>query len=238
MLTSYKTARPPIWLEMESEETSRQPGLGDEFPELTVQTSHGEVSLPDAYHGEWFVLFSHPGDFTPVCTTEFVAFQQRSDEFDELDVNLIGLSVDRVHSHIKWIEWIEDELDVRIEFPIIADEGGEVATRLGMLHPEMGSSTVRSVYVVDPDSVIRLELQYPMEIGRNIDEILRSIRALQTSDENDVAVPADWPNNATFDDQVLLKPPSDIATAEERLARADEEDYECLDWWFCLKNLG
>ncbi|MEF8785740.1 MAG: peroxiredoxin [Haloarculaceae archaeon] len=224
-------------LEMEPETISRQPGLGDDFPELTVQTSHGEVSLPDAYEGEWFVLFSHPGDFTPVCTTEFVAFQQRSDEFEDLGVNLIGLSVDRVHSHIKWIEWIEDELDVSIEFPIIADEGGEVATRLGMLHPEMGSSTVRSVYIVDPEGVIRLELQYPMEIGRNIDEILRSIRALQTSDENDVAVPADWPNNANFDDQVLFEPPSDVATAEERLARADEEDYECLDWWFCLKDL-
>jgi len=221
---------------MESEETPRKPGLGDDFPDLTVQTSHGTVSLPDDYEGEWFVLFSHPGDFTPVCTTEFVAFQQRSDEFEALGVNLIGLSVDRVHSHIKWIEWIEDELDVEIEFPIIADEGGAVATRLGMLHPEMGSSTVRSVYVVDPDGAIRLELQYPMEIGRNIDEILRSIRALQTSDENDVAVPADWPNNAKFGDRVLLEPPSDVATAEERLARADEEDYECLDWWFCLEE--
>ena len=222
---------------MHSEETPRKPGLGDRFPDFTVQTSHGEMLLPDAYEGEWFVLFSHPGDFTPVCTTEFVAFQQRSDEFDDLGVNLIGLSVDRVHSHIKWIEWIEDELDETIEFPIIADEGGEVATRLGMLHPELGASTVRSVYVVDPGSVIRLELQYPMEIGRNIEEILRSIRALQTSDERGVAVPADWPDNANFGDQVLLEPPSDVATAEERLARADEEGYECLDWWFCLRDL-
>ncbi|MEF8788599.1 MAG: peroxiredoxin [Haloarculaceae archaeon] len=222
---------------MHPEETSRQPGLGDDFPELTVQTSQGELSLPGEYEGEWFVLFSHPGDFTPVCTTEFVAFQQRSDEFEALGANLVGLSVDRVHSHIKWIEWIEDELDTRIEFPIIADEGGEVATRLGMLHPEMGSSTVRSVYVVDPEGTIRLVLQYPMEIGRNIEEILRSIRALQTADERDVAVPGDWPNNEEFGDRVLLEPPSDVATAEARLASAEEEGYECLDWWFCLQDL-
>ena len=222
---------------MQSEETSRQPGLGDDFPELTVQTSQGELSLPEEYEGEWFVLFSHPGDFTPVCTTEFVAFQQGMEEFEALGANLVGLSVDRVHSHIKWIEWIEDELDTRIEFPIIADEGGEVATRLGMLHPEMGSSTVRSVYIVDPEGTIRLVLQYPMEIGRNIEEILRSIRALQTADERDVAVPADWPNNETFGDRVLLEPPSDVATAEARLASAEEDGYECLDWWFCLEDL-
>src|SRR6056297_4289909 len=137
-------------------DANSMPLIGDQFPELEVETTHGTLSLPDEYEGEWFVLFSHPGDFTPVCTTEFVAFEQRREEFEELGVNLIGLSVDRVHSHIKWTEWIEDELDVRIEFPIIADEGGEVATRLGMLHPEMGSSTVRSVYVVDPDGDIRL----------------------------------------------------------------------------------
>ncbi|MFC4405967.1 peroxiredoxin [Haloarchaeobius iranensis] len=221
---------------MNPDETPRKPGLGDEFPELTVQTSHGEISLPDDYEGEWFVLFSHPGDFTPVCTTEFVAFQQRATEFEELGVSLVGLSVDRVHSHIKWVEWIEDELDESIEFPIIADEGGTVATRLGMLHPEMGSSTVRSVYIVDPGGVIRLELQYPMEIGRNIDEILRSIRALQTADATDVAVPADWPDNENFGDRVLLEPPADVAAAEERVARAEEQGYECLDWWFCLQE--
>ena len=222
---------------MPPEERTRQPGLGDRFPDLTVQTSHGEIALPDAYEGDWFVLFSHPGDFTPVCTTEFVAFQQRMDEFEDLGVNLVGLSVDRVHSHIKWIEWIEDELEESIEFPIIADDTGNVAKRLGMVHPEMGTSTVRAVYIVDPESVIRLVLQYPMEIGRNIEEILRSIRALQTADERDVVIPGDWPNNANFGDRVLLEPPSDVATAEERLAHAEQQGYECLDWWFCLEDL-
>ncbi|MFC7229863.1 peroxiredoxin [Salinirubellus salinus] len=223
---------------MESETTHRQPGLGDQFPELTVQSSHGELSLPDAYEGEWFVLFSHPGDFTPVCTSEFVAFQRRHDEFEALGVNLVGLSVDRVHSHIEWVTWIEDELDVRIEFPIVADEAGDVATRLGMVHPEMGASTVRSVYVVDPEGTIRLVLQYPMEIGRNIEEILRSIRALQTADEHDVAVPGDWPDHPDFGDRVLLEPPSDVASAEARLAEAEGADHECLDWWFCLEDLA
>ena len=216
-----------------SEDQSFRPSLGESFPALTVQTSQGELTLPDTYEDEWFVLFSHPGDFTPVCTTEFVAFQQRKDEFDELGVNLVGLSVDRVHSHIKWVEWIEDELDVSIEFPIIADEGGSVATKLGMLHPEMGSSTVRTVYIVDPEGTIRLVLQYPMEIGRNIDEILRSIRALQTSDEHDVAVPGDWPDNELFGDRVLSKPPSDVETARARL---DSAEGECHDWWFCLQD--
>jgi len=221
---------------MKSDQQPSVPGLGDRFPELDVQTSSGPVSLPDDYAGEWFVLFSHPGDFTPVCTTEFVAFQQRMAEFDALGVNLIGLSVDRVHSHIKWIEWIEAELDVGVEFPIIADDAGAVAEGLGMIHESMGTSTVRSVYVVDPDGTIRLELQYPMEIGRNIDEILRSIRALQTADEHDVAVPADWPENDVFGDRVLLEPPSDVAGAEARLAAAEEEGYDCHDWWFCLRD--
>ena len=139
---------------MKSDQEPSVPGLGDRFPELDVQTSSGPVSLPDDYAGEWFVLFSHPGDFTPVCTTEFVAFQQRMAEFDALGVNLIGLSVDRVHSHIKWIEWIEAELDVGVEFPIIADDAGAVAEGLGMIHEAMGTSTVRSVYVVAPDGTI------------------------------------------------------------------------------------
>src|SRR6056297_1647189 len=150
----------------EATESDREmPLIGDSFPELEVETTHGEKTLPDDYEGEWLVLFSHPGDFTPVCTTEFVAFEQRREEFEALGVELVGLSVDRVHSHIKWTEWIEEELDVDIGFPIIADETGAVARRLGMLHPNMGSSTVRSVFIVDPDGVLRLLLYYPLEVG-------------------------------------------------------------------------
>ena len=220
-----------------AESKGTMPLLGDRFPEIDVQTTHGEKTLPDEYEGEWFVLFSHPGDFTPVCTTEFVAFEQRREEFEELGVELVGLSVDRVHSHIKWTEWIEEELDVDIGFPIIADETGAVARRLGMLHPNMGSSTVRSVFIVDPDGVLRLLLYYPLEVGRNVDEILRAIEALQTVDEKGVATPADWPNNATLGDRVLMPPPSDVEAADARLSEGETEGYDCLDWWFCSREV-
>ncbi|WP_202593794.1 redoxin domain-containing protein [Halolamina rubra] len=122
------------------------PGIGDEFPELSLETSQGELSLPGDYEGSWLVLFSHPGDFTPVCTSEFVAFEQRREEFEELNAELLGLSVDRVHSHIKWTEWIGENLGVDIEFPIIADDQGTVAETLGMIHPGAGTATVRSVF--------------------------------------------------------------------------------------------
>ncbi|WP_255191629.1 peroxiredoxin [Natronobeatus ordinarius] len=222
----------------DTDESPGMPLLNDPFPELEVETTHGTKVLPDDYEGSWFVLFSHPGDFTPVCTTEFVAFQQRYDEFKELDTELIGLSVDRVHSHIKWTEWIDEELDEQIEFPIIADEQGKVATELGMLHPGAGSATVRSVFVVDPEGELRLILYYPMEIGRNIDEILRSIRAFQTHEAEGVALPADWPENESFGDKALLSPPSTDADATARLEEADaDDDLEAYDWWFTLKDI-
>jgi len=224
----------------DSSETQQKPSMpliGDEFPEMEVETSHGTLTLPDEYEDEWFVLFSHPGDFTPVCTSEFVSFQQHADEFADLNAQLIGLSVDRVHSHIKWTEWIEENLDVDIEFPIIADESGRVGNQLGMLHPGAGTSTVRSVFIVDPDGIVRLILYYPMEIGRDIGEIVRSLEALQLSDEEDVAVPADWPNNEKFGDEVLLSPPSTEADAEARRKEAEADDsLNYYDWWFTTKN--
>lgn len=210
--------------------------IGDRFPDLEVSTTHGEKTLPDDFEGEWFVLFSHPGDFTPVCTTEFVAFEQARDRFEELDANLIGLSVDRVHSHIKWTDWIEEELDVDIGFPIIADETGTVGTRLGMIHPNAGTSTVRAVFLVNPQGIIRQILYYPMDVGRNIDEILRSLEALQLAEDEGVATPADWPNNDLFDDQVLLPPPGTEVDAEARLEEAEEKGYDARDWWFTLKD--
>ncbi|TMT81658.1 peroxiredoxin [Haloterrigena sp. H1] len=213
------------------------PGIGDTFPALTVETSMGERSLPDDYEGQWLVLFSHPGDFTPVCTSEFVAFEQRREEFEDLNAELLGLSVDRVHSHIKWTEWIAENLDVDIQFPIIADDQGTVAQQLGMLHPGAGTATVRTVFVIDPEGTVRLRLTYPMEIGRNIDEVLRSLRALQKSDDDGVAAPADWPNNEKFDDQVLLSPPGTEADAAARKAEAaDDDDLNYYDWWFVTRD--
>lgn len=210
------------------------PLLGDEFPELEVKTTQGPMNIPGDFKGQWLVLFSHPADFTPVCTTEFVAFQNRYDEFKKLDCELIGMSIDQVFSHIKWIDWIKDNLDIDIKFPIIAGND-TIALKLGMLHPGKGTSTVRAVFIIDPKGKTRIVLYYPQEIGRNFDEILRAVKALQTSDNNGVATPADWPNNELIGDNVIIPPASNVKAAKERKAKTKE--YECYDWWFCHKKV-
>lgn len=207
------------------------PLIGESLPELSVQTTHGRMRLPQDLAGRWVVLFSHPADFTPVCTTEFVAFAKRYNEFKELNCELIGLSVDQVFSHIKWVEWIKDNLGVEIPFPIIADTG-QIAAQLGMIHPAKGTNTVRAVFILDPKGKIRLILYYPQEIGRNIGEILRVVKALQVSDANGVAMPANWPENELIQDAVIVPPPTDEQTAKERRA-----SHTCYDWWFCYKKL-
>jgi peroxiredoxin (alkyl hydroperoxide reductase subunit C) len=207
------------------------PLLGEAFPALSVQTTHGPMNIPGDLKGAWFVLFSHPADYTPVCTTEFVAFQKRIAEFDKLNCKLIGLSVDQVFSHIKWVEWIKEKLDVAITYPIIAGND-RVATQLGMLHPAKGSNTVRAVFVGDPEGKIRLILYYPQEVGRNMDEIVRAVKALQVSDAHKVALPAGWPNNELIKDRVIVPPATDVKTAQARHAEFDN-----YDWWFCHKEL-
>jgi peroxiredoxin (alkyl hydroperoxide reductase subunit C) len=214
------------------EKTFNMPLLGDEFPEMTVQTTHGQMNLPGDFKGKWFVLFSHPADFTPVCTTEFVGFQKRFEEFKKMDCALVGMSVDQVFSHIKWVEWIEENLDVKIEFPIVA-ANDTIANRLGMLHSGKGTNTVRAVFIVDPAGKVRLIMYYPQEIGRNMDEIVRAVKALQVS-EKQGAVPANWPNNELIKDRIIVSPASDIKTAKERL---EDKSLECYDWWFCHKPL-
>ncbi|MHC1594571.1 MAG: peroxiredoxin [Methanotrichaceae archaeon] len=208
------------------------PLIGEKLPEMRVQTTHGPMKIPDDFSGRWLVLFSHPADFTPVCTTEFMAFENRRDQFEKLNCELMGLSIDQVFSHMKWTEWIRENMDVDIRFPIIADDTGRVATKLGMVHPGKGTNTVRAVFVVDPDGVIRLMIYYPQEIGRNMDEIVRAVKALQVSDEKGVAMPANWPNNELLGDEVIIPPPTDEKAAKERL-----EKYECYDWWLCHKKL-
>ncbi len=212
------------------------PLLGDDFPEMTVKTTRGVFNLPSYFKGKWFVLFSHPADFTPVCTTEFIAFQQRYDKFKALNCELIGLSVDQVFAHIKWEEWIKENMNVEIEFPIIADTG-KVAETLGIIHPGKGTNTVRAVFIVDADAKIRIMLYYPQELGRNMDEILRVVEAMQVSDKNGVAMPANWPNNEILKDRVIIPPATDIETAKERLKKAKDGEFECYDWWFCHKKL-
>jgi peroxiredoxin (alkyl hydroperoxide reductase subunit C) len=206
-------------------EQMNMPLLGDKFPEMKVMTTRGVKELPGDYKGKWFILFSHPADFTPVCTTEFVAFQQAYDELKKLDVELIGMSVDQVFSHIKWEEWIKENIKVKIEFPIIA-ANDQIALKLGMLHPGKGTNTVRAVFIVDPEGKTRLVLYYPQEIGRNIQEVVRAVKALQISDKEKVAMPADWPNNSIIKDHVIIPPATDVETAEKRLS---EKKYECYD---------
>lgn len=210
--------------------------IGDKFPEMSVQTTHGEIDLPLKFEGKWFILFSHPGDFTPVCTTEFYAFQKRYDQFRELNTELIGLSIDQVHSHLKWAEWIEDELGEEIEFPIIADGQGNIAKRLGLIHHTGGTATVRAVFIVDPKSVIRAILYYPAELGRNMDEFIRMIKGFQKADEEGVAIPANWPENELMGDDLILPPAGDVETIKKR--RKDEKDgkIECYDWWLCHRK--
>ncbi|MGQ9665265.1 MAG: peroxiredoxin [bacterium] len=221
---------------MNNKEMPRMPLLGDTFPEMKVQTSHGMIELPKEFAGKWFVLFSHPADFTPVCTTEFVAFQKRYEKFKALNCELIGLSVDQVFSHIKWTEWIKEKLGVEIQFPIIADTG-MVAEKLGLIHPGKGTNTVRAVFVVDDKGKIRIILYYPQELGRNMDEILRVVEAMQISDKYGVAMPANWPNNEIVKDHVIVPPANNVKTANERLEKAKAGEFECLDWWLCHKKL-
>lgn len=213
-------------------EEKGMPLLGDMFPDVEVNTTHGKIRLPEVYKGKWFILFSHPGDFTPVCTTEFYAFQKRFDKFKDLNCELIGLSVDQVFSHIKWVEWIKDNLGEEIKFPVIADEMGKVSKKIGLIHPGKGTNTVRAVFVVDPKGVIRTILYYPQELGRNFDEIYRILKALQVADKNGVAMPANWPENELVKDNVIIPPASNVKDAEERKGSEN-----CYDWWFCHKKL-
>jgi peroxiredoxin (alkyl hydroperoxide reductase subunit C) len=208
------------------------PTIGEKFPEMEVNTTHGRIKLPDHYKDKWFILFSHPGDFTPVCTTEFVAFAKRYDDFTTLNTELIGLSVDSNISHMKWVEWIKDNIKVKIPFPVIADQTGNVSKTLGMIHAQSAAETVRAVYIVDPNSTIRAILFYPLELGRNMDEILRMVKALQVGGKYKAAMPANWPNNEIVGEHVIVPPPRAVEEAEKR-----PKEYECLDWWLCHKEV-
>ncbi|MDA3129980.1 peroxiredoxin [Aliibacillus thermotolerans] len=223
---------------MDQIETQRPLTIGDAFPQMTVETTFGSITLPDDYSGKWFIIFSHPGDFTPVCTTEFVAFQTLMSQFQKRNTALIGLSVDQVQAHMKWTEWIDKHLGVPITFPIIADPLGTVAKTLGMIHTSGDTATVRGVYFVDPNGVIRAIFFYPAEVGRGFHEILRTLSALQTADYYDVALPADWPENQIIGEKAIVPAPTNEMEKKERLKQQEKGLIECFDWWFCTKSIG
>lgn len=205
------------------------PILGRKAPDFEALTTHGTLRLSD-YQGMWLVLFSHPADFTPVCTTEFIAFSEIYDELNKRNVQLLGLSVDSVSSHIAWLRNIEEKMGVKVPFPVIADLNKEVAKKYGMIHPDQSKTeTVRCVFVIDPESKVRAMIYYPLTTGRNMKEILRLIDALQTTDKNKVATPANWNPG----DPVVVPPPTTVEQAEERL----REGYDCKDWYLCKRKL-
>ncbi|MFI5360019.1 MAG: peroxiredoxin [Halanaerobiales bacterium] len=219
------------------EERRQMPLIGDKFPEMVVKTTKGTINLPGDYKGKWFLLFSHPADFTPVCTTEFYAFQKRYNEFRELNTELIGLSVDQVYSHLKWAEWIEENMGETIEFPIIADAMGNVAKTLGLIHSADSTATVRAVFMVDPEGVIRAILYYPSELGRNIDEFIRMLKGFHVAEREKVAIPANWPNNELIGDKVIVPPASSKEDIKKRNEAVEKGEIESYDWWLCYKKV-
>ncbi|MGC8566088.1 MAG: peroxiredoxin [Caldisphaera sp.] len=206
------------------------PLIGEKLPTLKVNTTHGPKTLPDDYAGKWLVLFSHPGDFTPVCTTEFYAFAWRFNDFKALNAELLGLSVDTVPSHIQWIRWIKENLKIEIPFPIIADPMGTVSKQLGMIQAQSAANTVRAVFIIDPQGIIRTIIYYPLELGRNIDEILRAIKGLQVIDREKVALPANWPNSEVVGENAIVPTAKTLQEADERL-----KHYKGFDWWLAYR---
>ncbi|MBL8149601.1 MAG: peroxiredoxin [Blastocatellia bacterium] len=205
------------------------PRINDDAPDFEAKTTHGVKKLTD-YRGRWVVLFSHPADFTPVCTTEFIEFAKRTDEFEGKNVQLLGLSIDSVFSHLAWVRNIEQNFEVKVQFPVIADLDMKVAQKYGLLHPNASeTATVRAVFVIDDKGKVRAVIYYPMSCGRNIDEILRVIDALQTADKHGIATPANW----CVGQDVIVPPPQTQEDAENRL----KSDYEVKDWYFAKRKI-
>jgi peroxiredoxin (alkyl hydroperoxide reductase subunit C) len=208
----------------------RLPRIGEPAPQFEAPTTFGTIRLED-FKGSWLIMFSHPADFTPVCTTEFMAFAQLHPKLREMNCELMGLSIDSVYSHIAWMRNIETNLGQKITFPVIADLNKDVATMYGMVMPgESKTETSRCVFVIDDKQIVRAMIYYPLTTGRNTDEILRLIQALQTSDKHKVATPANWRPG----DKVIVPPPNTQEMAEERVK---DKSVECKDWYFCKKTL-
>ena len=217
-----------------TENTNRLPLIGDKAPAFQALTTNGTVNFPEDYKGKWVLFFSHPSDFTPVCTTEFMTMASMKEEFSQMNVELLGLSVDSLYSHIAWIRKIEElewngMKNVKIDFPVIADLNTKVSTLYGMLQPNVSSTqAVRAVFIIDPEGIIRSIVYYPLTTGRNFDEIKRMIQALQKSDETHNSTPANWRPG----DDLIISTPITVADAVAGMASANENEYEyALDWF-------
>jgi peroxiredoxin (alkyl hydroperoxide reductase subunit C) len=215
------------------------PRIGDKAPEFKAATTQGPINFPSDYKGSWVILFSHPADFTPVCTSEFMTFATMAEKFDKANTKLVGLSVDGLYSHIAWLRTIKEKIEykgmknVEVKFPLIEDITMEVAKSYGMIQPnEDTTKAVRAVFYVDPRGVIRTIIYYPLSVGRNFDELYRVLIALKTGDEFNVATPADWRPG----DDLIISPAGSCGTAENRMA-GKEEGLECKDWFFCTKKI-
>lgn len=216
---------------------SRMPLIGDDAPSFTAKTTQGEINFPQDYKGKWVILFSHPADFTPVCTTEFMTFASMAPEFKSMNVELVGLSVDSLYAHIAWLRQIQHLeykglKNVEVKFPLIEDITMEVAKAYGMIQPgQSNTQAVRAVFVVDPKGKVRTVLYYPLSMGRNFDEIKRIIQALQKADAEQIATPADWRPG----DDVIVPTAGSCGTAKERMESQNDDIY-CQDWFFCFKR--
>ena len=222
-------ASPASWAG-DSPRGSLIPRIGDEAPDFTAQTTHGEITFSKWQAGQWVILFSHPADFTPVCSTELTEFGRRFEEFRSRKVQLIGLSIDSIHAHLAWTQNLARIMGVKLPYPLVADLTGEVARRYGMVHPgESSTVTVRALFVIDPSRRVRAVIYYPLNVGRNVEEVLRLLDALQTADAKGVACPVNWRPG----EKVIVPPPKTEAEAEERL----KGNYERLDFYLCKKQI-
>ena len=215
------------------------PRIGDKAPSFKAVTTQGEINFPGDYSGKWVILFSHPADFTPVCTSEFMTFATMEKQFNEANCQLVGLSIDGLYSHIAWLRTIKEKIEykemknVEVNFPLIEDIKMDVAKMYGMIQPnEDSTKAVRAVFFVDPKGIIRTIIYYPLSLGRNFDELYRVLIALQTADEFNIATPADWRPG----DDVIVPPAGSCGTAKDRMD--GKEDMKCYDWFFCTKPIA
>lgn len=220
------------------EKTGTMPLIGEKAPSFKAETTQGPITFPDDYKDKWVIFFSHPADFTPVCTTEFMTFASMADEFKGLNCELLGLSIDSTYSHIAWLRTIKEKIEykgmkeIEVNFPVISDLTMEVSKKFGMLQPAASTTqAVRAVFIIDPKAIVRAILYYPLSNGRNMDEVKRLLIAMQHSDKYSIATPANW----QLGDDVIVPPPGSCGAAKERVEKAGK-DVQCLDWFLCLKK--